>query len=317
VKPRGMIPFLIALFSLGCLPWEMPQRTVDQYILAVQDRDLQATFRLTTVEFREMIAGTPDGDSVLDRYEKSMKDLHRKFEKDRGEGKLVTGTHFDTQTSDNVYETIEEESTGGARKNRVSSLEHKWTFTLTGGALITFQLEAFHTPNSEGDDILFAFSLDDVAYTDMFTLTKTVDDDGFDSFLLPSGLQGTLFIRALDTDRTPGNRSLDSLFVDRMFVDVQTPADCDDLDPNNFPGNIEICDNQDNNCDTVVDEGFDQDGDGFTTCDLPVPDCDDTDPAVNPAATEGPAGDPTCSDTLDNDCDGTTDQSDPGCQSNP
>jgi len=31
--------------------------------------------------------------------------------------------------------------------------------------------------------------------------------------------------------------------------------DCDDNDPNNWPGNMEICDGQDNNCDGQVDEG--------------------------------------------------------------
>jgi hypothetical protein len=45
-------------------------------------------------------------------------------------------------------------------------------------------------------------------------------------------------------------------------------------------------------------------------------DCDDGNGAVNPGATEGPFNDPTCSDTLDNDCDTLVDAlEDPGCLS--
>ena len=62
----------------------------------------------------------------------------------------------------------------------------------------------------------------------------------------------------------------------------------------------------------------DNDGDGYGSpgslaCTDPEEDCDDTNPEVNPAAAEGPPGDPTCSDVLDNDCDGGTDLDDPGC----
>ncbi len=42
-------------------------------------------------------------------------------------------------------------------------------------------------------------------------------------------------------------------------------------------------------------------------------DCDDDDGLVNPDATEGPEGDASCSDDIDNDCDQTTDLSDTGC----
>ena len=62
----------------------------------------------------------------------------------------------------------------------------------------------------------------------------------------------------------------------------------------------------------------DGDGDGYgdpasLSCTYPALDCDDTDPAVNPGAIEGPEGDPTCSDGLDNDCDGNPDTLDTGC----
>jgi len=65
----------------------------------------------------------------------------------------------------------------------------------------------------------------------------------------------------------------------------------------------------------------DNDGDGYAggrpgpaLCIQPGLDCDDTDPTVNPGATEGPYGDPTCSDGLDNDCNGLADNAfEPTC----
>ena len=62
----------------------------------------------------------------------------------------------------------------------------------------------------------------------------------------------------------------------------------------------------------------DTDGDGYgdpagLTCTHLGRDCADSNPDVNPGAQEGPDGDPTCSDTLDNDCDGNVDLADLGC----
>ena len=72
--------------------------------------------------------------------------------------------------------------------------------------------------------------------------------------------------------------------------------DCDDNDAANFPGNTEICDGGDNDCDgsaNVVGELTDADNDGDPSCS----DCDDDDEMVYVGAEE------TC-DGLDNDCDG-------------
>ncbi len=76
------------------------------------------------------------------------------------------------------------------------------------------------------------------------------------------------------------------------------PIDCDDNNPSIFPGVPEACNGEDDNCDGQVDEGYDEDNDGFTTC---GGDCNDANPAVKPTATE------TC-DSIDNDCDGLTDE---------
>ncbi|HOX46231.1 MAG TPA: hypothetical protein PK668_21690 [Myxococcota bacterium] len=58
---------------------------------------------------------------------------------------------------------------------------------------------------------------------------------------------------------------------------------------------------------------MDRDGDGFVDVACGGTDCQDLDPAIHPAAFEGPHGSPACADGLDNDCDGATDLADEGC----
>lgn len=84
---------------------------------------------------------------------------------------------------------------------------------------------------------------------------------------------------------------------------VESDTDCNDADDHIYPGATEICDGQDNNCDTVVDEGLllswyqdsdlDEYGNSSVTiqsCEAPSGfvqvggDCDDTDAAINPGA---------------------------------
>ncbi|MBI4169707.1 MAG: putative metal-binding motif-containing protein [Acidobacteria bacterium] len=74
--------------------------------------------------------------------------------------------------------------------------------------------------------------------------------------------------------------------------------DCDDANPAIHPGATEVCNAADDDCDTLVDEGFDRDGDGFTTC---GGDCNDANPAIRPGAVE------VCNN-IDDDCDGVIDE---------
>jgi hypothetical protein len=108
-----------------------------------------------------------------------------------------------------------------------------------------------------------------------------------------------------------------------------TEPDCDDTDPATYPGAPERCDGFDNDCDGEVDESavavdwyVDADDDGWgdagagppiSSCADPstpgddrspiAGDCDDTDPAVNPAALEVCNG-------IDDDCDTLVDVAD-------
>jgi MYXO-CTERM domain-containing protein len=76
--------------------------------------------------------------------------------------------------------------------------------------------------------------------------------------------------------------------------------DCDDADANNFPGNVELCDGMDNDCDGDADDQDDLDADGVDTC---SGDCDDLDPLNFPGNVE-------ICDLQDNDCDGVIDDID-------
>ena len=105
---------------------------------------------------------------------------------------------------------------------------------------------------------------------------------------------------------------------------VTRNGDCDDADPALRPDAIEICDEIDNDCDTLLDELDDEledglvryediDSDGWgstvqrTLCEEEIGwistsgDCDDADPALRPDAIE------ICKDGIDNNCNGVVD----------
>ena len=86
--------------------------------------------------------------------------------------------------------------------------------------------------------------------------------------------------------------------VDQDQDGFTTANDCDDANPSIHPGAIETCNLVDDDCDQVIDEGFDQDYDGWTTC---AGDCNNVNAAIHPGATEICNG-------IDDDCDTLIDE---------
>ncbi|HVR31602.1 MAG TPA: Ig-like domain-containing protein [Acidimicrobiia bacterium] len=129
----------------------------------------------------------------------------------------VSGTLDSLHSSDDTYQQLTEEHTGGPPPRRMSRLEHTWTFQIERGETITFHLEARRTSNSEGDDFAFTYSVDGGATFQPLVTVASASDTTY-QVALPNTISGTVIVRVVDTDRTTGFGATDSLFVDRMVI---------------------------------------------------------------------------------------------------
>jgi hypothetical protein len=114
-----------------------------------------------------------------------------------------------------------------------------------------------------------------------------------------------------DCNGTPDDMCGCDTRVDRDFDTYNECADCDDSNGGVHPTRPEVCNGIDEDCDRLVDEDFDRDGDRFATCssDPLQRDCDDTNRNVYPGAMENCGADGR-GNGIDDDCDGYIDD---GC----
>lgn len=132
----------------------------------------------------------------------------------------VTGSYVSTQTADGSYQSLRERESGGKPANRTSLGEHMWSTSLPAGTGLSFHLKGYRTLPTDGDDWSFECSTDQSNWSPMLTLTKTADDGQYQNITLPASLVGTVYVRVIDTNRNPGNRDRDTVYVDHMYFQV-------------------------------------------------------------------------------------------------
>lgn len=177
-------------------------------------------------------------------------------------------------------------------------------------------------------------SIDTVALFDDGLHGDASVDDGLygNYYLLPAGLDGTYVL----SFSASGNNAAGEPFSKGAQATIRIAApgledtdgdgfsvaegDCNDNDPDVYPGATEVCNGVDDNCDNQIDEGVkstfyrDADGDGYgavadstQACSAPAgyvadnTDCDDANAAIHPGAAE------ICNSTDDN-CDSQLDE---------
>jgi len=134
-------------------------------------------------------------------------------------GHISAGYYVDTQGQEDLAEALTEAIVeAGKPSKRHDELSHIWTFDIVGGNFVVFCIDACKTWSPDGDDFHFSYSNDGVSYVSMLTVTKTTDDDSYQCYILPNIAKGTIYIRVHDTDSSAGNRNLDTLYVDHMYV---------------------------------------------------------------------------------------------------
>lgn len=141
-------------------------------------------------------------------------------------------------------------------------------------------------------------------------------DDNCDGTIDEAGAGGCKnYLADADSDTYGVSADILCLCVPVGKYKATVGGDCDDSNNNINPGAAEICDGKDNDCSGGIDEGCDDDKDGYceagktvstpapTTCSKGGGDCDDANPSIHPGATE------TC-DGKDNNCTAGVDE---GC----
>jgi PKD repeat protein len=134
----------------------------------------------------------------------------------------VSGDFTDTRASDNVREAITEVEYTGHPRKRYSYLEHRWTFNVPSSSMVTFYIEAYRPSNGDGDNFVFAYSTDGAVYNNLVTVASSTEQ--VYSVALPASVSGTVYVRVLDSNRSWGNLSYDTVYIDEMYFETETVA---------------------------------------------------------------------------------------------
>jgi len=132
----------------------------------------------------------------------------------------VSGLYTATHTDDAITQSIRERESGGRKPSRYSYLTHTWQADLPANVMATVHINAWSGGSSD-DDFIFSWSTDNNTFTELFTVSSTSPANE-QSATIPEVVVGPIYIRVEDSDQTPGNNSLDTVFIDHLYIRVES-----------------------------------------------------------------------------------------------
>ena len=138
-----------------------------------------------------------------------------------GQGTLV-GTFVNVTAANGVVQSLAERQSGGKPANRYSFASHTWRINAPAGS-VELHLKASMIDVGDGESFEFDVSLDGGASWLPPAVTVTPSTSGASYQIAPvtTGFGGgEVRVRVRDTDQTPGNRALEEVLVDHLFLRV-------------------------------------------------------------------------------------------------
>jgi GH18 family chitinase len=136
-------------------------------------------------------------------------------------GLITGGSYLDTQAAGGGVETIREaDAAAGPPRKRPDVLEHIWKFDIATGLSVAFAAAASRTdPGPDGDNFSFAWSANGgQSWMPMFEINSTTLQTK--SYTLSPPPSGSVWVRAVDTNRTSGRRNYATLTVDHLYFEI-------------------------------------------------------------------------------------------------
>jgi hypothetical protein len=133
----------------------------------------------------------------------------------------MAGSVSNTRDDDGSTHRLTEAESGGKPSRRTSRAQATWQFSVSPGMTMSLHANAWVTGDLGEDSFDFEYSVNGSGYTPLF-MVDSGDSTATYMASLPASTSGTVSVRATDTDRGQGARSLETLHVDQLMIRTES-----------------------------------------------------------------------------------------------